>query len=114
MGSSRHANRHGDMRILESPGDVTFQRQSRRDTEATDGRAAGLSSAEAASRLQRCGLNVVQRHGKLPLALAFLLRFRNPLIVLLIASSVVLGWTGDWTSTVIIIVMVVASVTLDF
>lgn len=44
----------------------------------------------------------------------YLLHFRNPLILLLIAASVVLGATGDTTSMTIIVAIVLASVWLDF
>jgi Mg2+-importing ATPase len=76
--------------------------------------ASGLTAAAAAARLRAHGLNIIERRSRRPLAVEFLLRFRNPLVLLLIASSVVLGFTGDATSTAIIVIMVVASVTLDF
>jgi Mg2+-importing ATPase len=76
--------------------------------------AAGLTGSAAAARLRVQGLNLIERRSRHPVALEFLLRFRNPLVLLLIASSVVLGFTGDAASTAIIVFMVVASVTLDF
>ncbi len=80
----------------------------------TVGLATGLSSAEARARLAQTGPNIIRRTRRLPAVLAFLARFTNPLVALLVASSVVLGATGDTTSMAIILVLVVASVALDF
>jgi Mg2+-importing ATPase len=48
------------------------------------------------------------------LLLQFLSRFRNPLVLLLLAASLISAFTAEVTSFVIIISMVVISVTLDF
>ena len=76
--------------------------------------AAGLTSEQARERLARCGPNVIPPRGRRPAVVEYLLHFRNPLVLLLLASSVVLGWTGDTASMTIILAIVVASVTLDF
>src|SRR5262249_7873852 len=76
--------------------------------------SAGLSSSEAAARLARFGANVpTPRRRRLPL-LEFLSRFRNPLVLLLLAASAISAATGDLTSFLIITVIVLMSVTLDF
>ena len=74
----------------------------------------GLTEAEAARHLALHGPNVVTGQGRRPAVVDYLLRFRNPLVVILVASSVVLGWSGDVTGMSIIMLMVVASVSLDF
>src|SRR5690349_18531689 len=74
----------------------------------------GLGSGEARERLARYGPNVVRPRGRHPVVVEYLLHFRNPLVLLLIGASVVLGWTGDTTSMTIIVAIVMASVTLDF
>ncbi|HSF47831.1 MAG TPA: magnesium-translocating P-type ATPase, partial [Burkholderiales bacterium] len=76
--------------------------------------ANGLSANEAQLRLRRFGLNVVQAKRKRAVAVEFVARFANPLIVLLIIASGISALTGDSVSFVIIIAMVVMSVTLDF
>jgi Mg2+-importing ATPase len=48
------------------------------------------------------------------LALEFLARFRNPLVLLLLVASGMAALTGDVASFVIIVTMVLVSVTLDF
>lgn len=74
----------------------------------------GLSSTEAAARLERFGPNTLLVHRERALILQFLSRFRNPLIILLLAASAVSAFTGDVTSFFIISVIVLMSVTLDF
>jgi Mg2+-importing ATPase len=79
---------------------------------ATD--AAGLSSAEASSRLAKFGHNLFRDHQERPLFLQFLARFKNPLVILLLVASAISAFTGEITNFVIISVMVLFSVTLDF
>ncbi len=74
----------------------------------------GLSSSEVEARLRQYGLNAAADAHRQPLWLQFILRFRNPLIILLLAASVLSAVTGDTTSFIIIITMVVLSVMLDF
>ncbi len=75
---------------------------------------SGLSSAEAASRLARCGPNVLRPPARRALLVEFLLRFRNPLVIVLLAASAVSALTGDAPSFLIICAIVLLSVTLDF
>ncbi|NOT85087.1 MAG: magnesium-translocating P-type ATPase [Methylococcaceae bacterium] len=79
---------------------------------ATD--AAGLSNAEARSRLAKFGLNLFRDHQQKSLILQFLARFKNPLVILLLVASAISAFTGEMTNFVIISVMVLLSVTLDF
>ena len=74
----------------------------------------GLSSNEAADRLQRVGPNMLRRPRKRALVLQFLIRFKNPLVIILLVASTVSAFTGDVTSFLIITAIVVMSVTLDF
>ena len=74
----------------------------------------GLSTAQARARLRRFGPNTFRDQQAESLPLQFLRRFGNPLILILIAASLVAGLTGEVASFVIIVVMIVASVTLDF
>jgi P-type Mg2+ transporter len=74
----------------------------------------GLTHAEARTRLKRYGLNEFRDRPERPLWLEFLRRFRNPLVLILIAASVISALTGEVASFLIIVVMVLMSVTLDF
>jgi Mg2+-importing ATPase len=76
--------------------------------------ASGLTAREARERLVAYGPNVVLASARHAVFVEYLLHFRNPLVLLLMTASAVLGWTGETTSMTIILVIVVASVTLDF
>jgi Mg2+-importing ATPase len=75
--------------------------------------AGGLSEAQAAEILKRVGPNVISSHRGSLLAQVWA-RLRNPLVLLLIVASAVSAMTGDATSFMVIIVVVLMSVTLDF
>ena len=74
----------------------------------------GLSSTEAATRLMLYGPNLLHPTKKRVILLQFLAKFLNPLVLILLAASVVLALTGDITSFIIISLIVLISVTLDF
>ena len=76
--------------------------------------AAGLSRAEVEARRRQYGFNRPLAHRRRPLWLQFLARFLNPLVLILLFASALSAATGNVTSFVIVIVMVVLSVTLDF
>lgn len=73
----------------------------------------GLSSAEAASRRLRYGPNSLEERQGLSLPLKFLSRFRNPLVIILLAAAVISALTGDLTALVIISTIVLMSAVLD-
>ena len=75
--------------------------------------APGLTSAEAAERLARFGPNQLKARRQSAL-LQFLSRFRNPLVLILLAASAISAATGDVTSATVVAVMVLLSVILDF
>jgi Mg2+-importing ATPase len=75
---------------------------------------AGLSSDEAAARLLRYGPNTVAEGRQRSIPIQLLLRFRNPLVLLLLGAAAVAGATGDRHSFVVISAVVVMSVVLDF
>ncbi|MDO9193682.1 MAG: HAD-IC family P-type ATPase, partial [Undibacterium sp.] len=79
---------------------------------ATD--AAGLSCTEASTRLAKFGPNLFRDHQELPLWRQFISRFKNPLILLLLAASAISALSGEMANFWIISVMVLFSVTLDF
>ncbi len=74
----------------------------------------GLTSSEAAIRLTQFGPNLLHPPRKRVILLQFLAKFLNPLVLILLAASVVLALTGDITSFIIISIIVLISVTLDF
>lgn len=73
----------------------------------------GLTSAEAARRLRRFGFNQAVPHHRRALWRQVLGRFLNPLVVILLFASALSAATGNLTSFIIVLTMVVLSVTLD-
>jgi Mg2+-importing ATPase len=76
--------------------------------------SAGLSSTEAATRLAQYGPNQIKPARQRAILLQFLVHFRNPLILVLLAASGITALTGDATGALIIGLIVLLSVTLDF
>lgn len=76
--------------------------------------AAGLDAAAAGSRLAQFGPNDAAAEKRRPLALQFLARFRNPLIIILLIASGLSAATGDVPSFVIIAAIVLLSISFDF
>lgn len=78
-----------------------------------DATREGLSSQEAAFRLERDGPNEIASARRRRLLLDLPRRLANPLIVILLVAAVIAGATGDVASFAIIVVVVVLSTTLD-
>jgi len=75
--------------------------------------AAGLSSAEAAARLERYGANFLEPRRHLSVFGKFAGRFGNPLVVILLVAAAISAATGDITAFLIIATVVLTSTTLD-
>ena len=75
---------------------------------------AGLSEAEAGSRLKQVGMNEIAREKRPSALMRLLVNIKNPLVLLLLALGVLSYLTGDLKATVVIFVMVVLSVVLRF
>lgn len=74
----------------------------------------GLSGLEARKQLARFGPNSLHEHDEKSLLRQYLIRFKNPLVLILLAASAVSAFTGEVTNFLIITVIVLLSVTLDF
>jgi Mg2+-importing ATPase len=74
----------------------------------------GLSSAEAASRLQAWGPNELAPPRRFEAARELLRYFANPLVLILLVASAVSAAFGQMVSAVIIALMLVLSVVLNF
>ncbi|HVO48382.1 MAG TPA: magnesium-translocating P-type ATPase [Steroidobacteraceae bacterium] len=75
---------------------------------------AGLASSEAQARLDRYGANVIAGKGRRTALVQLLSRFRNPLVLILLAASAISAATGQLTSFAIILGVIIVSVLLDF
>ena len=74
----------------------------------------GLTTSEAARRLQQYGPNRLQAAPTRAVLWQFLSHFRNPLVLVLLAASILSALTGDASGALIIATIVLMSVTLDF
>lgn len=74
----------------------------------------GLTSREAAKRLLHYGPNALVETKHVPPVLAFLQRFTNPLVIILLLAAVLSAFLGDTVDFVIIVVIVLISTVLDF
>ncbi len=74
----------------------------------------GLSSVEAARRIKQYGPNAIAESRQVSGLVEFLVRFKNPLVLILIFAAGISALTGDPVSATIIILIVLISVLLDF
>ncbi len=75
---------------------------------------AGLDAVDAQSRLKAFGPNDAANVKRSPLWLQFLIRFQNPLVIILLVASGLSAVTGDVASFLIVVTIVTMSITLDF
>jgi len=92
--------------------------KARADTESVlkvlDSQPGGLSEAEVASRLKQVGTNEIAREKHQSALMRLSSNVKNPLVLLLLALSVLSFLTGDLRAAVVIFVMVVLGVVLRF
>ena len=74
----------------------------------------GLSDEEAARRLIADGPNVISDKKEIGIVLEFLSHFKSPLILILIVATGISLWFGQIANSIIVGVMILASVILDF
>lgn len=74
----------------------------------------GLSSTEAAQRLQRLGPNLLQARQQLTAWRTLLEQFKNPLVLILIFAAVTSAFLAEWVDAVVVLLVVVSSVGLSF
>ena len=67
----------------------------------------GLSSSEAAARLEKYGPNAIESSNKKSLAKKIIEQILDPMVILLIVAAIVSAFTGDVVECVIIIAIVV-------
>jgi len=79
-----------------------------------DSSPKGLTTNEAISRSKELGYNQISGAKKQNIILKFLSYFKDPLILILIAASIISGLTGQIKNMAIILSMIFLSVTLNF
>lgn len=74
----------------------------------------GLSAIEARRRLVSNGPNLIVGAKRNNAVKLFFSQFSNPLVLILVAASLISGFLGDWTATAIIVLIVVSSAAISF
>ncbi len=74
----------------------------------------GLTTVQAKKQLLKYGPNKIVQAKELSAFLAFFARFKNPLLIILVISSIIVGVLGDLVTSSIIIFIILMSVTIDF
>jgi len=74
---------------------------------------SGLTAAEAERRRARFGVNLLVEMKRLGLIRRLVLRFRNPLVLVLLGAAFISALTGDVASFVIISAIVLLGTGLD-
>ncbi|MEK3700391.1 calcium-translocating P-type ATPase, SERCA-type [Paenibacillus sp. FSL R10-2199] len=77
-----------------------------------ESREAGLTAEEAARQLERYGKNMLQEAKSKSLLAKFIEQFKNVMIFILLAAAVLSGILGEWTDTVIILLVVILNAVL--
>jgi len=75
---------------------------------------SGLTSAEAALRLQRYGENRVKMQAGTPAWVRLLRQFTAPLVLVLILAATVTGFLKEWVDAIVILVVVVVNAFVGF
>ena len=75
---------------------------------------SGLSGAEARTRLNQYGLNTLKAHSRSSSFILFLLQFKSPLTLLLIAAALLSAGLGDFTDATVILFIILVSSILGF
>lgn len=73
----------------------------------------GLSDAEAQKRLRKYGKNVFAHHVRKSAIVEFLLKFKNPLVIILLCASLISAFLGEVSNFIIITIIIVMSVLID-
>jgi len=74
----------------------------------------GLSSAEAATRLQQFGRNELREHRSLSRLRILWNQLRSPLLLLLVFAAAASALTGEWIDATIVLLIVAATVVIGY
>jgi Ca2+-transporting ATPase len=74
----------------------------------------GLEAKEAAERLNTLGPNTLSINRTEPLPLTYLRQFKDPMILLLLASSVISMYLGDVRTAIVLLALILFNTTIGF
>ncbi len=75
---------------------------------------SGLTSEAAGKALETYGRNEVAKKKKRAAIIEFILRFKNPLVLILLVAGIISGLFGELVNATIIFIIIMMSVVLDF
>jgi P-type Mg2+ transporter len=73
----------------------------------------GLTDLEVKKNHKLYGLNVIARTKKKNILVAFIGKFANPLVLILLFASLISAFTGEWVNFAVIFTMILISVVLE-
>lgn len=76
--------------------------------------ADGLSTDEAANRLQQYGPNQLQEKKKKPVWLLFLIQFKDVMILILMVAAIISAVVGDLKDMIVILIIIVINAIVGF
>lgn len=74
----------------------------------------GLTSDAAQDRLKRLGKNTLEEHAQVTPIGLFFNQFKSPIVLILLAATLISAFVQDWTDAVIILTIVLGSAALSF
>ncbi len=74
----------------------------------------GITEDDAKSRLIQFGMNSIKSHNNETMLILFFNQFKNPIMLIMLIATIISGLTGDWIDSLIIFIIVFASVLLSF
>jgi Mg2+-importing ATPase len=77
-------------------------------------RPDGLSTKEAQKKLAEYGPNKISTQKRRTTLEIFISQFKSPLVLILLVATLISGFLGEWTSTVIITLIILLSALLSF
>ena len=79
-----------------------------------DSRPEGLTEEEAERRLDEVGVNSLETRKSFTTLGLFLNQFKSPIVLILLAATIVSVFVHDWTDALIILIIVLGSAVLSF
>ncbi len=74
----------------------------------------GINTDDAQERLKRIGKNTLEEHAQVTPVGLFFNQFKSPIVLILLAATIISAFVQDWTDAVIILAIVLGSAILSF
>ncbi len=90
-----------------------YQKKAEEVLEEADTSQQGLSTQEAASRLDKYGFNEIEDKEKVPTWKLFLETFKDPMVIVLLAAAAVQILIGEWVESIIIFLVLLINAVIS-